>query len=574
MRLRSHEWLRGRDELGFQHRGALRMLGLDMDRYEGEPVVGIASSWSELNPCDLTLRMTAEAVKTGVRRAGGIPLEFPVMGLGEDLMKPSAMMYRNLLAMQVEETLRACPLDGVVLLGGCDKTIPAQLMAAASADLPAIQLNAGPRPAGAWRGRRLGSGTDLWRLWDEVRSGRLVEEEFHEVEKALAAGPGACNVMGTASTMAAMAETLGVMPPGTGTPPAGSAGRLRDAESSGKRIVAMIAEDLRPSRLLTPDAFDNAIRALLALGGSTNAVLHLLALAGRAGVDLPLRRFDVLSRDIPCLVDLEPVGVGLVDDFESAGGVPALLKNLEPIMATDALTVTGRTWREELATVERPGPGAIRPLRDPVAASPTLAVLEGSLAPNGGVLKVAAATPALLRHEGPALVFDSYADLRARIDDPDLEVTAETVLVLRHAGPRGAPGMPEWGMIPIPKKLQQAGVRDMVRLSDARMSGTGFGTVVLHVAPEAAVGGPLALVRTGDRIALDTPARRLELLVPDEELARRRARWRPPDSPHHRGWPRVYIDTVLQADEGCDLDFLRPRDAAARRFVPPEVGRS
>jgi dihydroxy-acid dehydratase len=550
------------------------MLGLDMDRYHGEPVIGIANAWSELSPCDVSLRMAAEAVKAGARKAGAIPLEFPVLGLGEDLLKPSALLLRNLAAMELEEILRGYPLDGVVLLGGCDKTIPAQLMAAASADLPALQLNAGPRPAGEWRGRKLGSGTDLWRLWDEVRRGRLSEDEFREVEKALACGPGACNVMGTASTMAALAEALGMMPAGGSTRPVAARERYAAAEEAGARSVALVAEDLRPSRILTPPAFDNAVRVLLALGGSTNAVIHLLAIAGRAGVPLTLDRFDALSREVPGLVDVEPAGHGLVEDFDRAGGVPALVKRLEPWIDGDALTVAGRPWREILAAVAQPAGETIRPLDRPLSRPPTLAVLRGSLAPSGAVLKVAAATPALLRHEGPALVFDSYAEMLERIDDPALEVTPATVLVLRHAGPKGAPGMPEWGMMPIPEKLQQAGVTDMVRVSDARMSGTGYGTVVLHVAPEAAAGGPLALVRSGDPITLDVPARRLDLRVDDAELARRRRTWTPPASPHVRGYPRLYLDTVLQADEGCDLDFLRPRDERARRFVPPVIGRS
>jgi dihydroxy-acid dehydratase len=573
-RLRSHEWLLGRDELGFQHRGALRLLGLDMDRYRGEPVVGIANAWSELSPCDVSLRMTAEAVKKGVRRAGGIPLEFPVLGLGEDLCKPSALLLRNLASMELEETLRAYPLDAVVLLGGCDKTIPAQLMAAASADLPALQLNAGPRPAGRFRGERLGSGTSLWRLWDEVRAGRLAETEFHEVERALFPAPGACNVMGTASTMAALAEALGMMPAGFSTRPAAAPERFAAAEAAGERIVAMIEEDLRPSRVLSPGAFDDAIRGLLALGGSTNAVLHLLAIAGRAGVPLGLDRFDALSGDVGALVEVQPAGAGLVEDLDRVGGVPAVLKRLEPLLDGRTLTVAGRSWREILAGAAPPPESVVRPLDRPLAAAPALAVLRGSLAPSGAVLKAAAATPALLRHEGPAVVFDSYEEMLARVDDPALDVTPRSVLVLRHAGPKGAPGMPEWGHIPVPRKLQQTGVADMVRVSDARMSGTAYGTAVLHVAPEAAVGGPLALVRTGDRIALDVPARRLDLLVAEEELRARRARWVPPPSPHRRGFPRLCLDTVLQADEGCDLDFLRPRDEAARRFVPPTVGRS
>ena len=573
MKLRSHEWLLGRDELGFQHRGALRQLGLDMDAYAGEPVIGIASSWSELNGCNLSLRMVAEAVKGGVREAGGIPLEFPTISLGEELMKPTAMMYRNLMAMEVEENLRAYPLDGVVLLGNCDKTIPAQLMGAASADLPAIQLNAGPRAAGRFRGRSLGSGTDLWRLWDDVRAGRLDEREFREVEKALASGPGACNVMGTASTMGALAEALGMMPAGASTAAVSDPGRYQAARAAGARIVAMVREGLTPSRVLTAGGFDNAIRLLLALGGSTNAVLHLLALAGRAGVGLTLDRFDELSGQVPCLADIQPSGSGLVEDLHASGGVPAVLKRIEGVLDLDVLTLSGRTWRAILAEVPEPGP-SIRPLDRPVALAPTLAVLRGNLAPGGALLKVSAASAGLLKHEGPALVFDDYADMLARVDDPDLAVTSASVLVLRHAGPVGGPGMPEWGMLPIPRKLQGRGVSDLVRVSDARMSGTSYGTCVLHVTPESAVGGPLALVRDGDRVALDVPARRLELRVAEDELARRREAWRPRPSPHLRGYPRLYLEQVLQADEGCDLECLRPRSEEARRFVPPVVGRS
>ena len=574
VRLRSHEWLLGRDELGFQHRGALRQLGLDMDGYVGQPVIGIASSWSELNPCNLSLRVMAEAVKAGVRQAGGIPLEFPTLSLGEDLMKPSAMMYRNLMAMEVEENLRAYPLDGVVLLGNCDKTIPAQLMAAASADLPAIQLNGGPRLAGSFRGRRVGSGTDLWRLWDEVRAGRLSEAEFEEVEKALYSGPGSCNVMGTASTMSALAEALGMMPAGSSSAVVNDKQRYATATAAGARIVEMVKDDLRPSAILTPAAFDNAVRVLLALGGSTNAVLHLLAIAGRALVPLTLERIDAASAAVPCLVDVQPAGNGLMEDLHAAGGVPAVMKRLAPWLDLDARTISGRSWKALLSEIVYAENETIRSLDRPVAPAPTLAVLRGSLAPSGAVLKVAAASRDLHRHQGPAVVFDTYAEMLARIDDPGLEVTPDSVLVLRNAGPKGGPGMPEWGMLPIPKKLQQAGVRDMVRVSDARMSGTSYGTCVLHIAPESAVGGPLALVRTGDRIRLDVGARRLDLEVPEEELGRRRAGWVPVESPHLRGYPLLYLKEVLQANEGCDFDFLRPRSESARRFVGPVVGRS
>ena len=574
-RLRSAEWFAGRDELAFQNRAALRSMGFDPDHYAGAPVIGIANSWSELNNCSTNLREVAAAVKRGVLAAGGLPLEFPTISLGEEFTKPSAMLYRNLMAMDVEEMLRSNPLDGVVLLCSCDKTVPAQLMAAASADLPAIQVAAGPRSVGRWRGREVGSGTDIWRYWDQVRSGVITRDDWNDLERCIACGSGTCNTMGTASTMSALSEALGMMLPGTSSIPAADARRLASAEASGRRIVRMVREELRPSDILTAQAFDNAIRVLLALGGSTNAVVHLTAIAGRRGLRLPLSRFDELSRTTPLLVNVAPAGRFHMDAFHAAGGVPAVMAELKPLLHGQCRGVDGRMIAECLAPVRRADRDVILSLED-VAAQPegTLAVLHGNLAPRGAVIKAAAASPHLMQHKGPAFVFRDYADMLARIDDPKLPVTAESVLVLQNSGPRGVPGFPEWGMIPVPSKLLAQGVTDVVRVSDGRMSGTSFGTVVLHVSPESAAGGPLALVRDGDPIELDVSARCLRLDVPDEELAARRAAWSPPVSAHLRGYPRLYAEHVLQADEGCDFDFLRPESDEALRFVPPVVGRS
>lgn len=573
-KLRSAEWFAGREELAFQHRSALRSMGIDPDAYADRPVIGIANSWSELNNCNMNLRPLADAVKRGVLAAGGLPLEFPTISLGEEFMKPSAMLYRNLMAMDVEETLRANPVDGVVLLCNCDKTTPAQLMGAASANLPAIQLNGGPRSIGHWRGEAVGSGTDIWRYWDEVRAGRISASDWRDLEACIACSAGACNTMGTASTMTALSEALGMMLPGVSSLPATDARRLAAAEATGRRIVAMVHEDLRPRQILTARAFDNAIRTLMALGGSTNAVIHLVAIAGRLNIDLPLTRFDELSRDTPWLVNLSPSGKFLMDEFHAAGGVPAVLAELGDRLHRDCLTVTGHTLGENLAIARCFNREVIRPASEPLSPQGAIASLHGNLAPDGAVIKTSAASLRLMQHRGRAVVFRDYADMLERINLPTLDVTADSVLVLQNAGPKGVPGFPEWGMIPVPQKLLEAGVTDVVRISDSRMSGTSFGTVVLHVAPEAAAGGPLALVRDGDWIRLDVAARRLELEVDPAELERRRQEWMPPASPHLRGYPRLYIDHVLQANEGCDFDFLRPRSAEAVEFVPPVVGRS
>lgn len=572
--MRSTEWFAGREELAFQNRAVLRAMGLNPDDFAGKPVIGIANSWSELNNCNGNLRELAEAVKRGVLLEGGLPLEFPTISLGEELMKPSAMLYRNLMAMDVEETLRANPIDGVVLLCNCDKTTPAQLMAAASADLPAIQLNGGPRAVGRWRGETIGSGTDLWRYSDELRAGRLSMSEWREIEACYGCGVGACNTMGTASTMTSLSEALGIMLPGTASIPATDTRRLQAATATGRRIVQMVREDLRPSKILTPAAFDNAIRTLLALGGSTNAVVHLLAMAGRRGQRIPLSRFDELSRSTPFLVNLAPSGKHLMDAFHAAGGVPAVLAELGPLLNRNCMTVTGKTLGENLARARSFNREVILSRESPLSETGSLAVLTGNLAPRGAILKTAAATPKLMQHRGQAVVFRDYSDMLARMDDPALPVTADSVLVLQNAGPQGVPGFPEWGMIPIPTKLLQAGVTDLVRISDSRMSGTAFGTVVLHVTPEAAAGGPLALVHDGDWVELDVNQRRLQLLVDDHELAQRRIAWQPPPVRHRRGYPKLYIDHVLQADEGCDFDFLRPNNDTELEFVQPLVGRS
>ena len=554
--LRSHNWFGRKDLDGFAHRSWVKAEGFSEAMFDGRPVIGIANSWSELTSCNAHLRQVAEAVKRGVLSAGGFPLEFPTISLGEVLMKPTTMLFRNLMAMDVEECIRAYPLDGVVLLSGCDKTTPAMLMGAASADVPAIVVTGGPMLRGIRGQEELGSGTDTWRLWAERRAGRLSEEEFCEYEACMSRSAGHCMVMGTASTMAAMAEALGMALPGNAAIPAADARRMALAEGAGRRIIEMAREGLKPSRILTAAAFDNAIRTDMAIGGSTNAIIHLLAIAGRAGVPLALARFDELSRTTPLLVNVKPSGKYLMEDFFYAGGLPAVLRELLPLLHRDALTVNGRTIGDNVAAAENWNRDVIRPLDMPMAAEGGTVILRGNLCPDGAVLKQSAASAHLLTHRGRAVVFEDHADLHARIDDPALPVDETSVLVLKRVGPKGAPGMPEWGAAPIPTRLLQKGVKDMVRISDARMSGTSYGTVVLHVSPEAAVGGPLALVRDGDEIELDVPNRRLTLRVPDEELARRRAAWTPRPPHYERGYGRLFLDHVLQAHQGVDFDFL------------------
>jgi L-arabonate dehydrase len=573
MKYRSEEWFYGRDELGFQHRAALRSIGINVEQFKGRPVIGIANSWSELNNCNINLRDVAQAVKRGILEAGGLPLEFPTISLGEEFMKPTAMLYRNLMAMDVEEMLRSNPLDGVVLLSNCDKTGPAQLMGAASANLPAIQVNGGPRAASSWHGIEIGSGTDLWKFWDSYRTGGISDRDWQELEQCMSCSTGACNVMGTASTMSAMAEGLGMMLPGTSTFAATDPGRMLAAEQSGRHIVALVEENIRPSDIMTNAAFDNAIRLCMALGGSTNAVIHLVAIAGRLGIELPLRRFDELGRTTPCLADLKPSGRFLIHALHSAGGVPAVMKEIESLLS-DCLTVTGKTVTENLKKIECLDREVIRPFSHPMRPEGAVVVLWGNLAPDGAILKTSAATERLMNHTGEAVVFENYTDMLARIEQADLQVSADSVLVLKNCGPKGVPGMPEWGSIPIPSKLQKAGVTDMVRISDSRMSGTSYGTVIVHVCPEAAAAGPLSIVQNGDRIRLNVVERKLELVLSDAEIASRLSRFSPPPPSHLRGYPKLYIDHILQAHQGCDFDFLRPKNAAELQFVAPIVGRS
>jgi len=543
----------------FIRRAFCKGMGLSNEDLE-KPVIGICNTWSELNHCHRHLRDVAEAVKRGVWQAGGLPLEFPTISLGETFLSPTSMLLRNLMAMDTEEMIRAQPIDGVVLLGGCDKTLPAQLMGAASADIPAIVVTAGPMLSGRYDHQHLGACTDCRRFWVEYRAGTLSSDELDVIEGALCPSTGHCMVMGTASTMASLTEALGMALPGCAAIPAPLSERLRMAEASGRRIVGMVQEDLKPSRILTPEAFDNAIRVLMAVGGSTNAVIHLTAVAGRAGIALPLDRFDQVSRETPLLTSIRPSGRFHMEDLYEAGGVPAVMKEMETLLHRDCLTVTGKTIGENLRSVPRPERfrEVIATLDKPFQPEGGLAMLRGNLAPAGAVIKQSAASPHLLHHRGRAVVFTSLADLAARVDDGKLDITPDDVMVLQNAGPIGGPGMPEAGYLPIPKKLLAQGVRDMVRISDARMSGTAFGTVILHVCPEAAVGGPLGLVQTGDVIELDVAQRRLDLLVPDHELNARRMQWQPPPPAYTRGYGKLFLDHVLQAHRGCDFDFLLP----------------
>jgi dehydratase ilvD1 len=555
VRLRTARWYDGSSRDNYIHRSWMKR-GLPDDVFSGKPMIGICNSASDLSPCNQHLDDLAEHVKRGIWEAGGVPLEFPVTSLGETQIQPTAMLLRNLMAMDVEESLRCNPLDGVVLLSGCDKTTPAMLMGAASVDLPAIMLTGGPMLTGRHDGRPLGSATDMWRMSEEVRAGRMSAEDFVATESSMTRSAGHCNPMGTASTMASMAEALGMTLPQSAAIPAPDTRRRRLAHLTGRRVVDLVREDLRPSKVLTMPAFENAIRVLSAVGGSTNAVIHLLAIAGRVGVPLTLDDFDRIGSRLPLLVDIMPAGSRLMEDFFEAGGIPAVMSELESVLNGEVLTVSGGPLRSSWHGCKSSDESMIRPLHDPLVAEAGIAVLRGNLCPQGAVVKPSAASSELLLHTGPALVFDSIEDFKARIDDPALEVTPETVLVLRGCGPRGYPGMPEVGNMPLPAKLLQAGVRDMVRISDARMSGPAFGTTVLHVAPESAVGGPLAHVRTGDVITLDVPGRALTLHVTDDEVEQRRRAWRPEPPIATRGWSRLYVDHVLQADQGCDLDFL------------------
>ena len=554
--LRSYRWY-GPDSLrAFGHRSRARQSGLGESDFYGKPVVGILNTWTDLNSCHLHFKTTVESVKRGVLQGGGLPMEIPVMSCGETLTKPTSMLYRNFLAMEAEEMIRANPIDCAVLLGGCDKSTPALIMGAISAGVPAIYVPSGPMIKGNWRGQVLGSGSDVWGYWDERRAGNLTEEEWKEIEGGIARSPGHCMTMGTASTMTAMAEVMGFTVPGASSVPAMDSNHQRLAAEAGRLAVNNAWEGPKPKELATRQSFENAIAVDMAIGGSTNAIVHLLAMAGRAGVNLSLNDFDEISRKTPLITDLRPAGRFLMEDFYFAGGLTAVLKTMQPILHMDHPTVNGMTLEQNVMNAKVHNNEVIRPLDDPISKDGGTTVLGGNLAPNGAVIKHSAADPALLKHSGPAIVFDNYRELSEKIDDPNLPVTKDSVLVLRNAGPVGAPGMPEWGMLPIPKKLLKEGVRDMVRVSDARMSGTSYGTCVLHVTPESAVGGPLAVVEDGDVISLDVESRTINLDLPEEEIVKRTKDLPERKSLHARGYTKLYLDHVTQADKGCDFDFL------------------
>ena len=555
--LRSHRWYGVKDLRSFGHRSRTAQMGYDRSDYLGKPVIAIINTWSDINHCHTHFKQRVEEVKRGVWQAGGFPLEMPAMALAETMQKPTTMMYRNFLAMETEELLRSYPADGAVLMGGCDKTTPALIMGATSMNIPAIYMPAGPMLRGHWHGKTLGSGSDTWKYWDQLRAGRISERDWQEIEDGIARSAGTCMTMGTAATMMSLAESLGLSLPGAASIPAVDANHSRMASLSGRRIVEMVWQDLKPRDILTSESFDNAITTLMALGGSTNAIVHLVAMAGRAGLALPLERFNELSARTPVLANIRPSGAEyLMEDFYYAGGLRAMLAELKDLLKLDAKTVNGATLGQNLAGAEIRNPEVIRPRAKPLKAAGGIVVLRGNLAPGGAVIKASAASPHLLRHTGRAVVFEDYNDMAARIDRDDLEADADSVLVLKNGGPLGGPGMPEWGMLPVPKKLLKQGVKDMVRVSDARMSGTSYGTCVLHVAPESFVGGPLALVENGDPIELDVERRALELKIPEAELQRRRAAWRQPPPKYERGYGAVFSRHISQADRGCDFDFL------------------
>ncbi|NLD55895.1 MAG: dihydroxy-acid dehydratase [Burkholderiaceae bacterium] len=570
--LRSHRWYGAKDLRAFGHRSRTSQMGYHRSDYAGKPVIAVINTWSEINPCHTHFRQRAEEVKRGIWQAGGFPVEMPALSLSEPFQKPTTMLYRNLLAMETEELLRSYPADGCVLMGGCDKTTPALLMGAITMNLPTIFVPAGPMLRGDYKGGVIGSGSDTWKYWAELRAGNITEDDWQELEDGIARSPGHCMTMGTASTMTSAAEVLGFTLPGAASIPAPDSRHAQMATLSGKRIVDMVWEDLRPDAILSAQAMRNAVVAVLSLGGSTNAIVHLIAIARRAGLALDLESFDSLARETPVLANLRPSGAFLMEDFYYAGGLRALVARLGGMIDGGTLTVNGRTLGENVADARVHDDEVIRPLDRPLIPRDGLAVLRGNLAPDGAVIKPAAMEQHLRRHTGPAVVFESYDDMAARIDAPDLDIDERSVIVLKNAGPQGAPGMPEWGQLPIPRKLLQKGVRDMVRISDARMSGTSYGACVLHVAPESHVGGPLALVRTGDLITLDVDGRRLTLEVDDEELEARRRAWQAPQRRFSRGYGAIYLKHVRQANEGCDFDFLEPGAAGeASATGEPEI---
>ena len=554
---RSYRWL-GEDDLrSSSHRSRFMQMGYGAEDWEGRPVIAIVNTWSDINQCHSHFKHRVDDIKRGVLQAGGMPLELPAISLSEPIVKPSTMLYRNFLAMETEELLRSHPVDGAVLMGGCDKTTPALLMGAISMDIPAIYVPAGPMLRGHWKGKTLGSGSDSWKYWDDLRAGEIDRQDWNEVMGGIARSYGTCMTMGTAATMMSIADSIGMCLNGASSIPAADSNHIRMCSASGRRIVEMVWDDFKPSDVLTSDAYQNGVTAAMAMGCSTNAIIHLIAMARRSGVDLSLADFEAKSRRIPVIANIRPSGdTYLMEDFFYAGGLPAMLSRIENELHTDCITVSGKTWSQALERAEVYDDDVIRSTDNPIYAEGALAVLKGSLAPDGCVIKPSACEPRLLQHTGKALVFDNYADMKANIDDDDLDVDENTVLVLRNAGPKGGPGMPEWGMLPIPKKLLKKGVRDMVRISDARMSGTSYGACILHVAPESYVGGPLALVKTGDIIAVDVPARTIDLQVDEAELKKRQEAWQHPPLRYERGYGWMFSNHILQADSGCDFDFL------------------
>ncbi len=565
--LRSHRWFGVEDMRSFGHRSRMRGVGYDADDWSDKPVIGIINTWSDINPCHTHLRARAESVKRGVLQAGGFPLELPAMSLAETFMKPTTMLYRNLLAMETEELLRSQPIDGAVLLGGCDKTTPGLIMGAISMGIPAIYVPAGPMLRGNWRGEFLGSGSDVWKYWTEKRAGNITDADWNEIEGGIARSFGTCMVMGTAATMMAIAEALGLTLPGASSIPAPDSNHPRMSEVAGRRIVDMVWEDLTPAKILNAAAFDNAIKVHMAMGGSTNAIIHVVAMARRAGIPLAMERFDELSRQVPVLANIRPSGKYLMEDFFYAGGLRALMQNLREMLDLDCMTVTGKTVGENIEGAKVYLSEVIHSLNDPVYAEGATAVLKGNLAPNGCVIKPAAADKRFLKHRGKAIAFEDYNHMMREIERDDLDVTPDHILVLKNAGPKGGPGMPEWGMLPIPKRLLGQGVRDMIRISDGRMSGTSYGACILHVAPESFVGGPLAFVKTGDEIEIDVDKRSIHLHVSDEELARRKAAWKKPAPKYPRGYGAIYSEHIGQADTGCDFDFLQ----GTAKIPEPEI---
>ncbi len=555
--LRSYRWYGPDDLRSFGHRSRTKQMGLHQDEFIGKPIIGIINTWNEMNTCHTHFPQRVQDIKRGVLTAGGFPVELPAMSLGEQLMKPTAMMYRNFLAMEVEELLRSYPIDGAVLMGGCDKTTPGVLLGAISMNLPCIYVPGGAMLRGNWRGETLGSGTDVWKYWDQRRSGKLDTKSWLEIEEGIARSPGTCMSMGTAATMMSMADALGISLPGASSIPAVDSSHNRMASLSGRRAVELVWQDIKLTDILSEEAFGNAIKVLMAIGGSTNGIIHLTALASRAGISLDLEKFDRISQGIPLLANIKPSGSYVMEDFYFAGGLKSLMKQMEVNLNLETLTVNGKTLGENLEGAEVFNEDVIRPLVNPVHSAGGTAVLRGSLAPDGAVIKPTAAEARLLQHRGAAVVFKDIRDLKARVNSDKLEVTADSVLVLQNAGPIGGPGMPEWGQLPIPKKLLDQGIKDVVRISDARMSGTSYGTCVLHVSPEAALGGPLGLVKDGDQIELNVEKRRLDILVPESELERRRYQWKPPKSKAVRGYAKLYIDHVNQSHQGCDFDFLQ-----------------